>query len=271
MRRVVAILISSIALTANAGQSTACKKLMWEPGKQYELYSALNQSTHILLPERLVSKPIVGNRELWNVDSAGSHVFIQPNSLEANGKFTTLTAVTESDVSYDFIVRRSEVVVDNCVQIVQGSILDDAQRRALEVGSAGDVGGGSGTMKEKMQAMETRHKGDVENAVSEAVRKYRYHIYTRYDWSAGSGFMGKDLISDVYDDGRFTYIRLSNDNKGLLTVEATLSDRKEFVEAKYDDVSKIYKVVGIYPTFRLSYDKTSVDVSRHDNQTQGNY
>jgi hypothetical protein len=190
--------------------------------------------------------------------------------MEPNGETTTLTAITQSDNSYDFVVKRNAAVVDNCIQVVEGKILDASQRSALEASDSSGVGGG-GVLRQKIEALEAKHKDDTEKAVADAIRKYRYHIYTRYDWSAGSGFMGEDLISDVYDDGRFTYVRLANDNKGLLTIEAQLSDRKEFVEAKYDDVSKIYKVVGIYPQFTLKYDKTSVKISRHDNHTQGNF
>lgn len=271
-RQLATVAFLLIATTAHAG-GVACKKLMWEPGKTYDIYSAMDQTTHIILPERIQGKPIIGNRELWNLDFAGSHVFVQPNSTEPKGSVTTLTVITESDASYDFSIRRSMAAMDTCVQIVEGKILDPEQRKALDQlsGGAAGVGGGSSPLKQRMEEMEARHKDDVEKAVSEAVRKYRYHIYTRYDWDTGSGFIGKNLISDVYDDGRFTYIRLSNDNKGLLTVEATLADHKEFVEAKYDDVSKIYKVVGIYPKFKMSYDNTSVEITRQDNTTQGNY
>lgn len=272
MRRYLTVIALTIAAAnAHAGQSSPCKRLMVEPGKQYEIASTLDQSTHIIFPEPLMSKPIPGNRELWTVDHAGSHVFIQPNSMEPKGATTTLTVITQSDTSYDFIVKRNLSYADTCVQIVEGKILDNAQRAALEAGSGGGMAGSGTSLREQMAQMQAQHKTDVESAVSEAVRKYRYHIYTRYDWDAGSGFMGKDLISDVYDDGRFTYIRLANDNKGLLTVEATLADHKEFVEAKYDDVSKIYKVVGIYPKFKLSYDNTSIDITRYDSKTQGNY
>ena len=102
-----------------------------------------------------------------------------------------------------------------------------------------------------------------------ALRKYRYHIYTRYTWDEGKEFVGSNTISDVYDDGRFTYIRLANPNRGVLSVETNIGGKNAIAPVKYDDAYGMYRVTGIYPSFTLRVDDVKVQIARRDNGTQG--
>ncbi len=82
--------------------------------------------------------------------------------------------------------------------------------------------------------------------------------------------MGKELISDVYDDGRFTFIRFVAGNRGLLAVTAEIDGKKELIEYKKDSTD-IYKICGIYPEFVLKYGKSKVNIKRKDNLGNGTY
>ena len=82
--------------------------------------------------------------------------------------------------------------------------------------------------------------------------------------------MGKELISDVYDDGRFTFIRFVGGNRGLLAVTAEIDGKKELIEYKKDSTD-IYKICGIYPEFVLKYGKSKVNIKRKDNLGNGTY
>jgi hypothetical protein len=62
---------------------------------------------------------------------------------------------------------------------------------------------------------------------------------------------------------------LASDNKGLLSLESELGGKKEIIEANFDDVTKMYRVAGIYPAFDLKYNKTKLRVTRDSNETQG--
>ena len=115
-------------------------------------------------------------------------------------------------------------------------------------------------------------KTEKQQAVLDALRRYRYQIYSRYDWgSGGNSFIGKDFISDVYDDGRFTYIRVNKQNRGLMMIEAELDGQIEMIEAKYDTLNKMYTVSGIFPQFTMKYGKAKVDIRRDDNEAAGVY
>jgi hypothetical protein len=103
------------------------------------------------------------------------------------------------------------------------------------------------------------------------ITKYRAMIYTRYEWSAGMGFKGGDLVTDVWDDGRFTFIRVKEDHRGMLAAKAEVDGQEEVLEYKPDS-NNVYKISGIYPKFTLVYDKKNkVSVTRRDNQSNGVY
>ncbi len=114
-----------------------------------------------------------------------------------------------------------------CVVIKGGSggILSRTDRSAISSYSAAGMAD-AGAMRSQLNEMRLNAESSKRTAVMDALRKYRYHIFTRYNWSTGSGFAGKNIISDVYDDGRFTYIRLSNPNRGLMAVQAEVGGKK---------------------------------------------
>ena len=121
----------------------------------------------------------------------------------------------------------------------------------------------------QLQEALLKEQGQTRQQIENAMMEYRHYIYTRYDWDNGSGFMGQDIVSDVWDDGRWTYVRVLADNKGLLTVAGLVDGKKELIEYQYDRKNKIYKIVGIYPELFLKYGESEITVERDDNRTAG--
>ena len=96
-------------------------------------------------------------------------------------------------------------------------------------------------------------------------------IYTRYIWSGGRGLKGKDLGSEVWDDGRFTFIRSRFDNRGALAVKAEIDGDEEMLEYNMDS-DNVYRIAGIYPVFFMIYnEKNKIKVERRDNKSNGVY
>lgn len=49
----------------------------------------------------------------------------------------------------------------------------------------------AGAIRSQLNEMRLNAESSKRTAVMDALRKYRYHIFTRYNWSTGSGFAGK--------------------------------------------------------------------------------
>lgn len=267
------ILFITLSLVSTGAMAIECRRVGHNDGQLHEIGALINNYTHIELPENVMkkTKPIVGNNELWAIDHAGPHIYIKPTSELKLGESTSLSAVGASGKSYDFKVVRRDQLKSLCFKLAEGSIFSRSEKEALTKPVSQNAHELAGLWKEKYQQQTHEFNDEKKAAVLDALRRYRYQIYTRYDWSKGRGFIGKNLISDVYDDGRFTYIRVNNQNKGLLMVEASLEGQTEIIEAKYDTLNQMYTISGIFPKFTLKYGKAKLKVKRADNTTVGEY
>lgn len=262
------LLVFSFVTVGQAASEKNCKEIKWRKGKVYLIKSALYKSTHIILPEKLLQPPICAN-ELWTCDGELNHVLVMPNTAEKEGAETTMTVITETNTSYDFILRRVDKNSDTCVIIKEHpsffnkevSNYKSPEEKKYQL------------LEDKISELNREIAGkdlEISKRIESALCKYRSYIYTKYTWSKGSGFMGKELMLDAYDDGRFTFIRFVEGNRGLLAVTAKVDGEKELIEYKKDSTN-IYKICGIYPEFVLKYGKSKVTVKRKNNLSNGTY
>ena len=275
---VIALLMAMVS-ASHAKDVGGCKTIKHKPGRVYLIRAALYKGTHITLPARLMLEPVPGNNALWNVEGNGHHVMIQPNSAEKQGHETTLTLITTDNISYHFILRRVSANADTCVVIENSASFFQG---AGNTQSGASIGKSSYlTPKEREAAFLRQRIGGLEKnqadekkkthrTVDEVLKKYRSLIYTRYDWSKAQGFKGTNLISDVYDDGRFTFIRVVPDHRGVMAVSAEIDGKEEMLEYQLD-FGQVYRISGIYPKFTLEYGGSKVKVTRRDNKSNGVY
>lgn len=271
--------VASVLLASNLASAETCRVVKWHESKPLKIYAGLYKHVHVILPSSLSMNPVNAN-SLWDAQGKGQHLFISPTSDDKLGKKTTISALTDDGNSYDFIAEVNEDKFSACVRIVSKSVLSNAQLDALGQRSITSLAN-TQELQNKIKTMEKRYfalvkkaEEDKKEAVKQAVRKYRFHIYTRYQWKSSTGrrsFVDHNLLSDVYDDGRFTYLRLSNDNKSLPAIEAVVNGKPEFIEAKYDEVADLYRVVGIYPALSLKLNDDEIKVKRMDKATRGEF
>lgn len=270
----LALILGSIAQVSLA---ESCRTVHWRPGDIINVKSAMNLGTRIQFPSDLVVNPPSSNASLWETEGAATTLLIKPNSLNPEGLAVILRPITRDGNNYDIRATRTDSAQnDVCVIItLDGAFFTSVQRQALEAASAQRNQGNSGfdpqqaaenlELKKKLQTSSDEQK----KAVMEALSRYRYHVYTRYQWDQGKGFAANNLISDVYDDGRWTYIRLNTPNRGLLSVESVIGEKNAIVPATFDDRYGMYQINGIYPSFTLRVDDARINIKRADGATQG--
>jgi type IV secretory pathway VirB9-like protein len=250
-----------------------CRIVNWKENMVLRVNSALYLGTRVQLPDgtQLVTEKPSNSNELWDVDGAANQILIRPTSEEPGGAKTMATAFLTNGQALDIEATRVPASQNTTCVVIRGTtsgILSSRDRSSI--GSYSDAGrADASAMRSQINEMRMNAESSKRQAVYEALRKYRYHIYTRYNWSTGKGFAGKNIVADVYDDGRFTYIRLSNPNRGLMAVQAEVGGKKAVVPTKYDDAYAIYQMVGIYPKFTMTLDGVELEINRADNATNG--
>jgi len=258
-------------------QEKPCRVIDYHSSAPIKIYTILYSHVMITLPDKLDGEPISPN-PLWKVQGAGNYLFIAPTNADKLGHRTTVSAITKTGKAYSFIVEQNDKKFNSCVNIIESKFLSADQTQRLEKrsvsGEGKDYSAQVTSLKRQLALVVNNAKEEKEEAVKQAIRKYRYHTYTRYKWKGQSkkkSFIDNDFISDVWDDGRFTYLRLTNDNKALPVVEAQINGEPEFIEAKYDELADLYRVVGIFPGLALIYGDDRIDISRLDKTTRGEF
>ncbi len=270
----LALFLILFTTTAFAADSDSCRIIRHKEGKVYVINSALYQGTHIRLPEKILLDPIVGDSNQWTVEGNGHHIMVQPNSAESQGKKTTLTLIDKNNKSYNFKLLRvnTDANYDICVTVQsKGKFFDETAAALDSYKSPAEKNlNALGRELENLSADLKKEKIEGEKRIDDVLKKYRSFIYTRYKFSRSFGFKGKNLVTDVYDDGRFTFIRVVPDNRGVLIVSAKIDGKDEMIEYVVESET-MYRISGIYPEFTLKHGKSKVKIKRTDSRSNGVY
>ena len=245
-----------LALSMNSyAEGEQCRVVNHEQHKFVRVKSRLHHGTHIELPETLIARPVTGNRDLWDVEGENRHIFVKPNDAATReGGSTTITAVSQSNRAYHFLVQRSDDDFDLCVVVTHdGEFLPEGAFS----GFARRDGVQTAFYREQIDALQLRLDQEQQQGadkVSAALDEYRMQLFTGYDWKGGHAPYGKDLISDVYDDGRFTYIRVRHNLEGAMSLFADNNGKEQFIEYRYDEPRRMYVVTGIFNRIYMKAD-----------------
>lgn len=271
----VGVMLFAVGVSA---QAASCRVIHWKPDAVLTINSAMYLGTRIELPaDNLI--PPKSSSELWDAEGAANQVLIKPNSDTEQGKTGVVRIWTTDGSSYDVVTNRAtNAQNDTCVKIVaDGMFFTPGARDALN-GQSSNIARGAAASGQQVQVLQqqlARQKQDsqaqTQKAVYEALRRFRYHVYTGYTWNQGKGFEAEGLVTDVYDDGRFTYIRLDKPNRGLMSVETVVGGKTAVVPTKYDDAYGMYVISGIYPSFNLKMDDSEMSIERKNNKTLGEF
>lgn len=272
--RLLIILLSFIPIAGfSANHPTNCRVVEWNSDTVITVNSAVNHGTRIQFPSDLKRDPSSSNPEMWEAAGEMNQVLLKPTSKTKYGTSAVIRVFTVAGYAYDVHVNRSNHVnQDICVKVVHdvdrfATVNDELSAMAF-VGPQTQQALMFQNMQHQNQMTEQQRVSDdrVRKAIVESLRRYRYHIYTRYMWPDN-----ETIISDVYDDGRFTYIRLNRSNAGLMSVESKLGGKTEVVEADYDDSYGMYQIVGIYPEFTMILNNNRIEINRRDFLSRGEF
>ncbi len=255
-----------------------CKEIQWTPDNVYYVRSTLHVATHIILPEPMQGKPVAGDGTLWSINGENIHLFVQPKTSKVEeGAQTSASVVSTSNTSYDFLIERVFDAPDVCIKLVregQGQAVGSQGWQTPQQRADTHLHEQLAQAKRSIASLRKAQKQEqakYQQQVLKTLAEYRTKIYTGYVWDGASRQFGDAFISDVYDDGRFTFIRVTHDNQGLMQVQTRIEDKKEMVEYSYDAGKKIYTVVGMYPELLLTYDETTMEIHRTSSHTWGGY
>lgn len=238
----------------------SCRTVHWRPGDIIRLHAQPYKQIHVALPESGIDV-IMGDKELWALDWINNRIFIKPTSRSSEGRATTISAIGQSGNAYEFLVSRvpEGAELAHCVYIVAdaGLISRANWSKAESLGTDG-----SGAMVRELSTLRERN-AELERQNREGLKAYRKKLNSNYAWESGAftRWNGGEVES-VYDDGRFTYVRVKDGAQGLLSIMAEIDGRATLLEYSYDAPTRTYQISGIFPKFTMRSGEQTMSVLR---------
>src|SRR6185369_10409500 len=109
-----------------------------------------------------------------------------------------------------------------------------------------------------------RERNDnLERQSRDNMKAYRKKLNSNYAWRSGlfSRWSGGEVES-VYDDGRFTYVRMKDGAQGLVSITGEVDGKPMLLEYSYDSPTRTYQISGIFPKFVLRSGEQQLAITR---------
>lgn len=255
---------ASPSSNAEEVMASRCKEFNWKPGDVMLVEAQRWKQTHITLPEEALDV-VWGNKVLWDNDFMKNHIFVASNTDQPEGAETTISAIGSSGAAYEFKIRRVNQMTTHCVNIKSVSKFvnrsnwenkDSAAQMQVEV-----------LQKQLAHASVERAQvvNESQRQTQMAIKSYRSALFSNYSWNEGSGWFASSGVESVQDDGRFTFIRLKSDSKGIMSVLAEIDGTPEVIEKTYDASKREYRIAGVYPKFKMRAGDSEITITRRGN------
>lgn len=265
--------IIALSLTAVSSMAIAetCNQLNYLPGDVITVNSSEDLGTRIELPVNLSAAPMVTNAQHWDVlaDEGDNQIVITPISSKKGGESTMIFAFVEDGKTFD--IRADRVVTnkknDSCVMVNGRKKLQRAkQLNAKQVKPKPmlvDVNLVE-SAHEKLVNLELKSKQkeiEVSTAKQQAISDYQQQIFTNYKWNQSGSFFGESVLSDIYDDGRQTFVRLNKPNERNIKIESVIDGQatEQLVNVVGEN---LISFDGVFSNFNLHLNDVKVSVTR---------
>jgi len=266
-----------------------CLPITIDLGKTYTVSASKQIATRVRFLEP-IQLYLVSAPTLWDVQFADNHLWIRPLSDAAPGAKTGITVVLESGEEFDFTATKDNNPPTQCYYVL------DRANRLKGVQSGLDDGSEVGKLKEAYRNATTEAEtaaaqaraaavtrpaptisasasqaqvrfeaekiaGGIEKQASDVIRHFQMSIHTGYEWN--EAINDRVVVDSVYDDGRFTYVRVNSGGFGAPAVFGVNKDDDAYVvDYNYDDLTGVYRLNGLYDAMRVRLDDKKIDIVR---------
>lgn len=253
---------------AQAASLAACRAMTLPPGTRETVLAHINVGTRVQFPTAIKTFQ-VDTPGLWDVSAKDDSLFVRPKTADAKAAATGISVFLITGRKYDFIARRSDDIPHRCVLVAAfpGDPLPGQTLSAAKAAQPPSFRAEARQPREAQIAAAAQQLAEmrrqIEAQARDRIKEFQYAINTRYAW-AGSGKSSDDqnLIDAVYDDGRFTYIRITTSAFGLPAVAGVLGDRDVLLQYSYDDLTGVFTVQGLYDRLRVRLGNHQIDILR---------
>lgn len=260
---------------------TACRPMIVPFGTRGTIDANVNVATRLQFPVT-VRRVEVSTPALWDATYAEHSAWVRPKTTVSVAGQTGLTVFLENGRTFDFLVNASPTVPPSCVIVVEppqpaaqpapapapqqpprapeevaGNREAAARARAASAAAARRRASEDARLAERFAAM----RRQVEQQAMDRIKQFQHSIDTNYEWGRG-GRDERHLVQAVYDDGRFTYVRIKTDAFGVPAVTGRVNGADTLLQYTYDDLTGVFTIQGLFDRLSLSLGTHSIPIKR---------
>jgi len=253
-----------------APPTTSCRHVRMLPDTQERASANVNVSTRLKFPGQVKTYEM-STPGLWDVGMKGDSVWIRPRIIDPAAAKTGLTVFLDNGRQYDFIVSQADELRDPSCIIVQDpppSAQTKGERQAREEAEQAErtiaqLNARLDAEEKRQQALIRRMRSQVEQQATDRIKSFQQSINTKYSWKGGDDSADDQrLIDSVYDDGRFTYVRITTTAFGLPAIVGQLNNHDIVLQYTYEDLTGVFTILGLFDHLQVKLGTHAVDVVR---------
>lgn len=246
------LLLSNLSFSAYAHE---CSTVNYKAGDVVHVSSAQNLGTRISLPANLIKPPVITNARLWDIggETGTNQIVVSPNSNNKLGNKAMVFAFADNGKVYDIMVTRvAQKAHQPCVTINERPNFFFAPTPEKKPAP-------KPVAKVEPKTTPKLEKGALVSGSGDAAYP---QMFTQYKWDKKKEVYPQNLIADVYDNGRTTFIRLANRHQGSLLVETKIGNKNTLIPVSHNDDYSIFSVNGVYGRFDILVGNSNITVTR---------
>lgn len=247
-----------------------CRRITLPEGTREIVTASPNVAVRVKFPAK-VKTYSVSVPGLWDAESKEDSVLIRPKTPDAAAGETAVAVFTDTGRQYDLLVRLAPSGADipSCV-IVADLVPPPAAASSAPHRAAGPSKAVTELQRQLQETIANQNRqlaemrSQVEQQATDRIKAFEYSVNTRYDWSSTEAASPDDkhLISSVYDDGRFTYVRISTTAFGLPEMTGDLGGKATVLQYTYDDLTGVFTVQGLFDKLTVALADHVISISR---------
>lgn len=250
------------------GTLAACRVVLLPPGTRETIQANVNVGTRIQFPGEVKTFQ-VDTPGLWDGSAKDDSLFIRPKTTDPDAAATGVSVFLANGRKFDFVVERTDALPNRCVLVADfppspaaAHATDSKPRRPARLSSRATAQL-LARQQEQFDQQLAEMRRQIESQARDRIKAFQYAINTRYAWAGNPNSPDeRELISAVYDDGRFTYVRIATSAFGLPSLAASLNDKDVLVHYTYDDLTGVFTVQGLYDRLRVRLGSHQIDITR---------
>ncbi|MCZ4283085.1 TrbG/VirB9 family P-type conjugative transfer protein [Kiloniella laminariae] len=270
-------LIALAAVPGQAQEAAQCKTLLVQQGERHEIVSHGSVGTRIRFPANIETAISSLPDTAWNFENKGPNLWLRPKFDGDLAKETSqigATVVLETGEEYDFIINTTPDTDISCYFVVDEQTALANLRLEKERREVASLRYG---LNERMRELDEREaymqdeyaislaeaKRQIESQANDAIEAFKYQVNTAYTWNPVEGQPSHTKISSVYDDGTFTYIRVSGIGFGLPIITARSGEKDYTVQYRFNDLTGVFQLNGLFDRLHVKIDESAIEIGRN--------